>query len=329
MVFKKFSVGTNDTGRRFDRVLKKFLPTLPLSRIYQSIRSGFIRLNDKKAKAETLISTDDVISIAEVLCNDKSDEQKTNQPKNKIKLTDVFINQHIRIINKPYGIAVHDGEKGGLTEIISSDYAEKKKDNSLSFIPGPLHRLDIITTGLLVFSQSIDGARIFSEMLQNHEIKKTYLAILQGKVKDTLKLEDKLTEKNRTVRVAKNDDKAAKTAITNVIPLCHGVYCDKDLTLAKIQIETGRTHQIRAQCSVRGFPLLGDELYGGMKIQEPSVQQKVFLHAWKLEVPNNNKLNVPSVYFASLPGDFVLILKKFLPDFDTKPYTINSYEASK
>lgn len=192
MQFMRFFAEKDDQNRRLDRVLRKFLLQHPLPLLYKSIRNGFIRVNDKKTSADYRVQSGDCIAIEQYLYQNGAESKKLQTPTDGVYnalcapvLQDVFKNEHIRIINKPYGIPVH-GAHGcqALDSIVQNDYRlecrTKEKAQALSFTPGPLHRLDRRTTGLLAFSQSLKGAQWFSQALKDKKIKKEYLALLCG-----------------------------------------------------------------------------------------------------------------------------------------------------
>ena len=336
MDFINFTITENDSGRRLDKVTRRILPQMPLTAIYKHIRKGFIKLNQKRAKAETIVKIDDTIQVAAFLKEDIYLQQQNKLAiKNPvispaISIEDIFVNEHIRIINKPYDISVHGDskEKTSLADIIAKDFFEKDKNQSLSFRPGPLHRLDRKTTGIIAFSQSLTGARWFSNAIQHHDISKTYLAILEGTLDSTKKWTDSIerkTEAKTSSFVTSRCSSDGKAAVSIVQPVDYGTYNNKPVTIAKIEILTGRTHQIRVHCSSHGFPLLGDTAYGGSKINE---KQNFFLHAWHLGICEN-PLSLPRDIYAPLPANFRNMLNKCLPNFDSKSYNIKSYEGIK
>ena len=317
MIFKEFSIGKDDIDRRIDRVIRKFLKETPLTIIYKNIRSGFIRVNNKKIKNDYRMIENDVLFI-ESNFFEKCHQSSYTISEHQISFEIVFSNNDILIINKPTGVTVQSATKNdvSLDKIVKDDFIRSgKAEKSLSFLPGPLHRLDKYTSGLLAFSQSLVGARIFSEAFVNHSIKKTYVCILQGTVTSKLYLENSI-EKNEelneagfsTVKISETNGKIAKTT---VIPLTAGKFKDEDITLAKVIIETGRTHQIRSQCSFAGFPLLGDSAYG----YEGSITS-FFLHAYRLDFTNVHIEGLPNYLIAKLPKKFDDFIKKHLKNFD-------------
>ena len=162
MLFLQYTISTDDENRRIDRVLRKFLKDdLALSQIYKSLRNGEIRVNNKKVKQDYKTQKNDIIFINERLIKSKNQEnqniqnEKSENSKNYPKLEVIFENQYVKIINKPYNISVQKSQKDeiALDEIIKAQYQPSEK--SLSFKPGPLHRLDKKTTGLLAFSNNV------------------------------------------------------------------------------------------------------------------------------------------------------------------------------
>jgi 23S rRNA pseudouridine955/2504/2580 synthase len=160
-------------------------------------------------------------------------------------------------------------------------YLRDKLPPSLSFRPGPLHRLDQVASGLIVFSTSLAGARAFSALMREQRLRKTYLALADGHIETEELWEDALfrdTEKRKTLAISGEQTSRGQTkpARTRVFPLAvHPEY-----SLITLEIETGRTHQIRAQAAFHGHPLAGDRKYGG------SFQPGgLLLHAFSLGFP--------------------------------------------
>ncbi len=317
MNFREFPIGTDDIDRRIDRIVRKFLKETPLTVIYKNIRSGFIRVNNKKVKNDYKMLENDVLFIESNFFN--ANKQSVHEFSNtSIIFETIFKNNDILIINKPVGINVQASTMSdvSLDKVIKDDFIRSKKaQNSLSFLPGPLHRLDKNTSGLLVFSQSLVGARIFSDAFVNHSIVKTYICVLHGKLTKELVLENKI-EKNEntngfsTVKVSNTNGKIAKST---VFPLKNGTFNNEDITLVKVIIETGRTHQIRSQCAFAGFPLLGDSAYG-----YTGSAKEFYLHAYKLDVHIAQFQDIPNQFVAKIPKSFSNFLKNYLPNLDLK-----------
>jgi 23S rRNA pseudouridine955/2504/2580 synthase len=190
------------------------------------------------------------------------------------------------IMNKPAGLAVHGSIRRGvnrdgpacLDDQIRA-YLRDKLPPSLSFRPGPLHRLDQVSSGIIVFSKSLAGARAFSALMRERRLRKTYLALTDGIIEGEEIWEESLvrdTVRGKTLAVT-GEQAGAKSARTQVFPLAvHPPY-----SLIALEIETGRTHQIRSQAAFHGHPLTGDRKYGG------SFQRGgLLLHALSLSFPD-------------------------------------------
>lgn len=319
MDFKDFYAGMDDDSRRLDRIVKRMFQDNPGVNVQEIIRKKLVRLNQKKASPGDKVSNGDVISVAAFLLEKKIPmEPADDYSDDDMNLDLIFKNPHIIFVNKPKGISVQGGEE---KKCVLSDLVAKKypgSGDSLSFRAGPLHRLDKNTTGLLAFSQSQMGARWFSEMIQNHSIKKTYIALAEGKLLSKSTWVDFIDDtpcENRngfhTVRIITETDSTGKKAVTHATPLAHGIYNGKDVTLVQFDIETGRKHQIRCQSSFHGHPLLGDNAYNGHG-------NTFYLHAARLIFPDDNPLGLPRELLCEMPKDFKEILKFCLINWDGK-----------
>lgn len=265
------TVQKDDDGRRSDRIFRLVLGKMPLSRIYKEIRSGFLRINGKRIKEDAKVSAGDTVDVAQVLMEfvqqaEPKDGKKPGHSVNKeaFKKRIVFEDDAILVINKKKGELVHsDGSSKRFTPLdqLVREYLEGQTPVSISFSPGPLHRLDRNTSGIIAFGKSAAGAREFSSALQNREARKCYIALLDGILTGQEYWEDHLTrdEKTNTTHVAKAGSGKGDLAITIATPFL----VSRDKTLAQVEIKTGRTHQIRCQASFHHHPLAGDAKYHG------------------------------------------------------------------
>jgi 23S rRNA pseudouridine955/2504/2580 synthase len=173
------------------------------------------------------------------------------------------------VLNKPSGLAVHGNDS---LETLVSAYLVEKLSPSLSFKPGPLHRLDKPTSGVIVFSSSLEGAKYFSALMQEGKIKKEYLALVDGKVNGSSVWKEALIrdKKMQKTFISTNSDKDAQKAKTLIFPLA----VSNSYSFIKAEILSGRTHQIRVHASFHGHPLSGDKKYGAS-----FQKQGFFLHA--------------------------------------------------
>lgn len=286
--YSNFTAGKNDAGKRIDKIIRKFLPDLSLKAIYKLLRTGDIRINEKKIKPEYRVSEGDTIHIFTPLLGERGEKKKSSGPgldTNSI----VFENTHILIVNKPAGLLVHGG-KESLEERVRV-YLNDKTPDSLTFTPGPLHRLDRNTSGLITFSASLEGAREFSSLVQNHKLEKSYLALVDGTFTEReIWIDNLARDEKKRLTYACDTGKRAESLF---IPLGSS----KNKTLALIHIKTGRTHQIRCQSALHGKPLTGDVKYSGSGQQEG-----YFLSACGLKLKEKNallgfeKIKIPLFY---------------------------------
>jgi 23S rRNA pseudouridine955/2504/2580 synthase len=282
--------GNDDGGRRLDRILRKALPGVPLSALHRLLRRGRILVDGRPAAAADRVAAGSVILVldaAAALRGDgsagtfaaapgvggaRSDRGRPAAPARRPEI--LAEGRGLLILDKPAGLAVHGPDS---LDAWARSYLESALPPSLSFRPGPLHRLDRPSSGIVVFSKSLEGARRFSFLLRERRLGKYYLALAEGDLAEPARWEDRLAGKDagaavRPVRPAGKG--AGKDAITAVLPLAGA----GGFTLLLAKIETGRTHQIRAQAALRGHPLAGDRKYGGRG-------EGFFLHAWALDIP--------------------------------------------
>jgi 23S rRNA pseudouridine955/2504/2580 synthase len=296
----------DDENRRLDRILRKLFPDMPLSRIYSLLRKEKVVVNGKKADAECAhlrIMAGDVIAVPDELSVARRKQRKGKDasvlPDMRFRI--VFENDDLLVINKSAGMPVHGGaskKQKNLAEIVEA-YLAGTIPTSLSFAPGPLHRLDQPTSGLIMFSKSLAGARLFTAFIREHKIVKRYLAVVDGCIETPALWRDALV-RNREERktfAAGYGDFDIRQAETYITPLAS----TSAYSLILMEIRTGRTHQIRSQATLRDHPLAGDKKYGGSFLKTG-----LLLHAYSLEFPA--KTGLPALK-APLPPAFQGFIK--------------------
>lgn len=168
----------------------------------------------------------------------------------------IYEDNHLLVVEKPINIPVQEDSSKDLDFLTLLKNFIKKRDNKPGNVYlGLIHRLDRPVGGIMVFAKTSKCASRLSEQVRNRTFKKTYFAVVEGKVEEKGTLIDKLLKdtKNNIVKV----DKKGKEAI-----LDYELVENKDnLSLVKINLKTGRSHQIRVQFSSRGHALYGDQKY--------------------------------------------------------------------
>ncbi|MDR0877430.1 MAG: RluA family pseudouridine synthase [Treponema sp.] len=306
----------DDDGRRLDRILRKALPDMPLSAIHGLLRKGRVLVDGAPGGASDRVRAGAAIRVpisdgdAGAIRAKTAASSKQKTPPS-LALSILWESADFLALNKPAGLATHGPES---LETLVQAYLAPKLPPSLSFKPGPLHRLDKPTSGIVVFSASLAGARAFSALLRERRVRKTYLALLDGTMGRDETWEDILARDRvrgksfalpgSKVGIGKDGPKEART---RAYPLASA----SGLTLARLELDTGRTHQIRAQAAAHRHPLAGDRKYGG------SGQRGGFLlHAWTLELPEQAQPPMPRRLEAPLPDNFRERIRELFGEID-------------
>ena len=291
-------VPDEETGERIDSFLSG-KTDFTRTRIQQLIKDRNITVNGKPTKSSYKIEENDEIAI------EVPEVETTEIKPENIKIDIVYEDSDIAVINKQAGLVVHPAHghySGTLVNAILYHIKDLSGING-EIRPGIVHRLDKDTSGLIVIAKNDKVHTALTEMFQEKKIRKTYLAILKGKLN---KSEGKIVtqigrDKNDRKKMTVIDDAAkGKNAITN-----YRVISQNNLfTLVKVNIETGRTHQIRVHMRYLGYPILGDSVYG-----RKDNEKRQMLHAYKLEFlhPVTGR---QMEFTGEIPEDFQKALKK-------------------
>ena len=257
---EKFEVNVEDAGNRIDRYLSEKLQEISRQTIQRYIEEEKVLVNGKKTKASYKVQEKDEIIVKE----EKPKEIKLKAQKIPIEV--IYEDKDIIVVNKPKGMVVHPANGNPDGTLVNAIMAICK--DSLSGIggeirPGIVHRIDKDTSGILIVAKN-DKAHInLSEQIKNHEIEKTYIALVRGIVKEneaTINMPIARSQKDRKkMAVVRN----GKEALTHFKVLKR--YYDNNTTLLEVKIETGRTHQIRVHLSQIGYPIIGDLIYSNGK----------------------------------------------------------------
>ena len=291
---KIFVVEEEDKGTRLDQYLVKQLD-LTRTRVQNLIKENNIKVNNEKTKVAYKIEPNDSVRvyIPEVVEKDIEAED--------IKLDIVYQDGDIAIINKYSGMVVHPAHGHYSGTLVNAILFQIKYLSGINgeMRPGIVHRLDKDTSGLIIVAKNDKAHTKLTEMFKNKEIKKTYLAIVKGKVsKETGRIETNIgrDEKDRKKMSVSRDEKKGKLAITTY----KVIDSNERYSLLDVNIETGRTHQIRVHMKHIGYPILGDIVYG----RPDNKIMRQMLHAYKLEF-KHPITSEEMVLEAQLPKDFV------------------------
>lgn len=226
--------------------------------IQKMMDNGNILVNGKKVKVSYKVQADDEITIKEQAAKEISLEAQD------IPIEVLYEDNDIIVVNKPKGMVVHPANgnpDGTLVNAIMSICKDSLSGIGGEIRPGIVHRLDKDTSGALIVAKN-DKAHIkMSEQIKNHEVEKTYIALVKGFVKENEATIDMPIGRSLKDRKKMAIRKEGKNAVT------HFKVIERfpNYTLLEVKIETGRTHQIRVHLSEIGYPIVGDEVYSNGK----------------------------------------------------------------
>lgn len=276
-----FTIDSDEAGQRIDNYLLKTLKGVPKSMIYRLLRKGEIRVNKKRTKPEYKIQAEDIVRVAPIRVSEKSAPVSTqlNVVAN-LESQILYEDEVLLVINKPSGMAVHGGS-GVSFGVIEALRALRPQAKMLELV----HRLDRDTSGCLVVAKKRSALRNLHEQLRNKKVQKFYQALVKGrwspkltKVTEALKKND-LKSGERIVIVDNINGKESETRF-KVLQHYDGA------TLVRAFPVTGRTHQIRVHCQVKGHPIACDAKYGFEpfdKLMQEKGLKRLFLHAASIE----------------------------------------------
>lgn len=301
------TVSAAQANRRVDNFLIRELAKVPKTRIYRMLRRGEIRINGGRVKPDYRLQGGDKVRIPPVHYREREKPAiPNNRLINKVSESLIFENEDIIALNKPAGITVHGGSGQALGIIEILRYM-RDGDDGLQLV----HRLDRDTSGCLLIAKNIDSLRWLHECLRTGRIEKEYKSLLKGRLR--------AKQKEVTVPLRKNMVRAGermaavtdhgKHARTLFIPLRQY----RAATLARVLINTGRTHQIRVHASHIRHPVAGDGKYGDREFNQSMRKlglKRLFLHASRLRLPAVPGERPELLIEAPLPPD----LESFLND---------------
>ena len=264
-MMKEIIVNKKYHEKKLNKIILEELPNINYPTFCKLLRKKDIKINGKRINKDILVYENDRIDI--YLPKELKDV--------KIELDTVYEDENILVINKPVNIEVTG--TNSLTEIINKQYI------NCEFKPQPCHRIDRNTTGLVMFAKNKEALEILLKKFKEHEIEKHYLALVYGipnKKEERLEAYLFKDQKKSQVYISDNFKKGYQKIITKYTVLEKR----KDNTaLLDVEIETGRTHQIRAHLSHIGYPIIGDGKYGKNEINKQFGKKYQMLCSYKLK----------------------------------------------
>ena len=262
-IVKRLSVPSELAGRRLDQAAAQLLPEFSRSRLRAWIDAGLLLVGGREAKARMLVKGGEELALQAEL------EAAVEARPEPIPLTIVHADDALLVIDKPVGLVVHPGagnRSGTLQNALLHRYPE------LESLPraGLVHRLDKDTSGLLLVARTLESHTALTAALERREIKRAYRAICQGVLTGggTVDAPIGRHRRERTKMAVTESGRAARTRYRVVERFRAHTYCE-------VELETGRTHQIRVHMAHIRAPLQGDPVYGGRPKLPPAASDEL------------------------------------------------------
>lgn len=260
---REYLIDKNSDGMTLEKYVKKMLPNAPLSFIYKVFRQKDVRVNNKREDRKYVIHDGDKVAIyvSEQYYQEFA-SVKVIEKKDEISKFIVYEDEHILLINKPRGMLVQKDQpySVSLNELVLSYlyFKDEYDPNDNGSVPGPIHRLDRNTAGLVFFGKNSAISKFFGEAFQNkNDIEKHYFALVKGKVEKDGEVNAPIFKDPSRAKACVDFEKG-KDART----LYKVIASNKDYSLLDVTILTGRTHQIRIHMAYIDHPVVGDNKYG-------------------------------------------------------------------
>ena len=297
---RQLTVDEGSAGQRLDNFLIRELKGAPKTLVYRIIRSGEVRINKGRCRADSRLEIGDIVRVPPVRLAEKPAEQAAAVPAREFPI--VFEDEHLIVIDKPAGVAVHGGS-GVSFGVIEQLRRARPQAKFLELV----HRLDKETSGLLMIAKKRSALTHLQDQLRDRETGKTYAALVAGtwpkgrKVVDVPLLKFVGSDGERWVRAVPDpqdpqlDQAKRSISLVKVVESCPGAGKGAEggdpggYSLLDVTIKTGRTHQIRVHLAHEGHPIVGDPKYGDFEANRALARgalrfDRMFLHARALRV---------------------------------------------
>jgi 23S rRNA pseudouridine955/2504/2580 synthase len=291
-------------NQRLDNYLIKKLKGVPKSRIYRIIRKGEVRVNKGRKKVDYKLQMDDIVRIPPIRMTEPADISVSNKTIIQLKKALLYEDNGLLIFNKESGLAVHGGSgiKLGLIELCRQVFGAHLE---------LIHRIDRDTSGCILVAKKRSVLKNLQQQFQDKTIKKTYVALVKkswAKKTHTINLPLlKNIQKSGERMVVINSQ--GKEAISHFRPIKNFEFEGEDLSFVEVNIETGRTHQIRVHAQSAGHQIIGDTKYGddmtNRKFKKLGLG-RLFLHAKELRFYNPSLEKMQTIQ-APVTEDFIKI----------------------
>ncbi|MBQ9079976.1 MAG: RluA family pseudouridine synthase [Clostridia bacterium] len=284
------SVKRNDAGQRLDKFLTKAVKGLPASLMYKFIRTKKIKVNRHRCEQNYILKEGDEIQLFikdEFFGSPEQDGSVGTLASIKPKLSIVYEDDNIILLNKRPGVLVHEDTEGAdntLTMHLKAylyQQGEYDPEGEQSFAPAMCNRIDRNTGGIVIAAKNAEALRVMNQKIKDGQVSKFYICAVHGVPKRreaTLRAWLRKDSANNTVTIS--DDK--KQGYKEIITKYRVLRTAGDRALLEIELVTGRTHQIRAQMAHIGHPLLGEGKYSNNRADRAEGYKYQALYAYRV-----------------------------------------------
>lgn len=305
---REITIGKNQCGQRLDKFLAKYMKDAPKSFLYKMLRKKNIKRNGKRAEGNEKLEEGDIITL---YLSDETIDGFTGVQKKEtavyangdreLSLDILYENEHIVLLNKPAGLLSQKARAED--DSLNEQFVRYVGETEAGFIPGICNRLDRNTSGIVIAGKSLAGLQRMSELIRERQIEKYYLAVVKGVMEKEEIVQGYLKKDHRTnqVSISQTEIPGSSYIKTGYEPVSNdGMY-----TLLRVQLFTGKPHQIRSHLSSLGHPIVGDMKYGGSVRGTKNGRQ--LLHACEIIFP---RMEAPFEdlserrFQADVPADF-------------------------
>ena len=264
-----FNISATDNNQRLNRFLEKTVPGLYPSLMYKYLRTKHIKVNGKRATGDIRLKEGDIISL--YISDDFFDQQRATEDFMNASddISILYEDKNILIINKPVGLISHSDSTKDMDTLVNRllKYLTLKSEfdlnETISFTPALCNRLDKNTEGIVIAAKNLPSLQEMNLMIKQRDVKKYYLTVVTSTPPpDGIYSAYHQTTTGNRVLISDSQVNSSKEIFTGI----KTVYSNNGFFIVQIELITGRKHQIRAHLSHLGCPILGDPIYGDMKI---------------------------------------------------------------
>lgn len=300
-----FRIQPHEAGQRLDRYLVSALMDISRTAVQQLIANAAVLVNGNPSKAGYTLKADDVVQVSQVAL---PQPPSSNLKPVYYNLDIVYEDADLLVVNKAAGMVVHPAPGHVDDTLVNAllAYCPELRGIGGEQRPGLIHRLDKDTSGLMIVAKNTRTLTALMQQMQRHEVIKRYLALVEGNMPlDQGSIDAPIGRDPRhrqQMAVTSIGSREARTHFRVLQRFAHH-------TLLLLQLETGRTHQIRVHLKAIGHPVAGDPVYGSGRKQLGLTLNRQFLHAYQLKFTHPTTKVVLELE-APLPADLQAVLKQ-------------------